>query len=148
MKVLKVFVYHADTLLTSRKTKQAVGGFRLLLVFTFTFSFYFFTKTFKTFKIFKTFKTFFLKVLKVLKILKVLKVFVYHADTLLTGRKTKQAVGGFRLLLVFTFYGLYFIILYFKVICILVLLNYLIISIFIAVLLGRTVLICLLQNSR
>ena len=41
---------------------------------------------------------FFLKVLKVLKILKVLKVFVYHADTLLTSRKTKQAVGGFRLL--------------------------------------------------
>ena len=38
-------------------------------------------------------------------------VFVYHADTLLTSPKTKQAVGGFRLLLVFTFYGLYFIIL-------------------------------------
>ena len=55
------------------------------------------------------FKFFFLKFLKVLKILKVLKVFVYHADTLLTSRKTKQAVGGFRLLLVFTFYGLYFI---------------------------------------
>ena len=51
-----------------------------------------------------------LKVLKVLKYLKVLKVFVYHADTLLTSQKKKQAVGGFRLLLVFTFYGLYFII--------------------------------------
>ena len=49
------------------------------------------------------------KVLEVLKYLKVLKGFVYHADTLLTSRKTKQAVGGFRLLLVFTFYGLYFI---------------------------------------
>ena len=43
----------------------------------------------------------FLKVLKVLKILKVLKVFVYHADTILTSQKTKQAVGGFRLLLLF-----------------------------------------------
>ena len=39
------------------------------------------------------------------------RYFVYHADTFLTSRKTKQAVGGFRLLLVFTFYGLYFIIL-------------------------------------
>ena len=29
----------------------------------------------------------------------------------MTSRKTKQAVGGFRLLLVFTFYGLYFFIL-------------------------------------
>ena len=39
----------------------------------------------------------------------IIKVFVYHADTLLTSRKTKQAVGGFRLG-TFTFYGLYFII--------------------------------------
>ena len=43
----------------------------------------------------------FLKILKLLKILKVLKVFVYHADTLLTSQKTKQTVGGFRLLLLF-----------------------------------------------